>query len=39
MVVGQHCFDFDKFFVKQFENHEQAADFLEDLAKEETDEY
>jgi len=39
MIVGQHCFEYDKFFVKQFDHHERAADFLEDLAKEDSNEY
>lgn len=32
MVVAQHIFEFDHFFIKQFTHHDEAADFIDMLA-------
>jgi hypothetical protein len=39
LVVGQNIFDRDSFFVKQFTNHNDAADYIELIAKKDEDEY
>ena len=36
MIVGQHCFDLDKTVVKTFLNQNDAADFIEYLALNDT---
>ena len=36
LVVGQHYYD-DQFFIKQFQSHNAAADFLDDLIREESE--
>ena len=39
LIVAQNIFDRDKFFVKQFLDHNDAADYIEMIAKEDEDEY
>lgn len=38
LVVGQHYYAKEQFFVRQFLNHDTAADFIDALVKEENDE-
>lgn len=37
LVVGQHYFAKDQFFVRQFLGHDAAADFIDALVKEESE--
>ena len=37
LVVGQHYYDEEKFFVRQFMTHDDAANFIDDLVKEESE--
>lgn len=38
MVVAQHYFDKDQFHVRQFLNHTEAADFIDFLVSEDSNE-
>lgn len=37
MIVGQHYFKEDLFFIRQFNTHDEAADFIDALVKEESE--
>lgn len=38
LVAAQHIYEMDRFIIKQFESHHKAADFLEDLVREDSNE-
>lgn len=35
MIVAQHYYDREKFFIQQFSNHDEAANFIDELVKKE----
>lgn len=37
MIVGQHYYNEEQFFIRQFMTHDEAADFIDALVKEESE--